>query len=99
MPAESHRLTRRLGRRDRWFIALSAAVAVVAVVAILVGTRGSGSSARDGSRCVVVESAGFMGAVHTRYCGTRATRVCRTRASHEDELPAQCAKLDRALRP
>jgi hypothetical protein len=99
VPAESARFTRRLGPRDRWFIALTAVVTVGAVIAILIGMRGSESGSRDATRCVVVESAGFMGAIHTRYCGARATTVCRRLADREDELPAQCARLSPALRP
>jgi hypothetical protein len=99
VPAESARFSRRLGPRDRWFIALSALVAVGAVIAILIGMRGSESGARDTTRCVVVESAGFMGAIRTQYCGARATTICRRLSAREHELPAQCAKLAPALRP
>jgi hypothetical protein len=99
VPAESARFTRRLGPRDRWFIALTAVVTVVAVIAILIAMRGSESGARDATRCVGVESAGFMGAIHTQYCGARATAACRRLADREKELPAQCARLAPALRP
>jgi type VI protein secretion system component VasK len=99
VPAESARFSRRLGPRDRWFIALSAVVTVVAVVAILFAMRGSESGARDATRCVVVESAGFMGAIHTQYCDAKATSACRRLTDREKELPAQCAKLAPALRP
>jgi hypothetical protein len=99
VPAESARFTRRLGPRDRWFIALTAVVTVVAVIAILIAMRGSESGARDATRCVVVESAGFMGAIHTQYCGAKATAACRRLGEREQELPAQCARLAPALRP
>jgi hypothetical protein len=99
VPADSARFYRRLGPRDIGFIVLTGVVTVVAVAAILISMRGSETDARLSSRCVVVESAGFMGAVHTQYCDARATAVCRRLAAREDELPAQCARLAPALRP
>jgi hypothetical protein len=97
MPAEAARYRWRLGPRDRWFILLAGVGMVVALIAISLGSRGS--DARAATRCVGVVSPGFMGATRTEYCGPKATEICRTRAGVEDALPAQCAKLEPALRP
>jgi hypothetical protein len=97
MPAESSRFTRRLGRRDRWFMLLAAIVTVAVVVGILIDGRGP--STRSATRCVGVQSAGFMGGVLNEYCDARATALCRSDAGRTSDLPVQCARLVPALRP
>jgi hypothetical protein len=98
MPAEAARYSRRLGRRDRLFILLAVVATVAAVIAIALGSRGS-AEADSATRCVGVVSPGFMGATRTEYCGARATAICRSRADVVHALPAQCARLEPALRP
>jgi hypothetical protein len=97
MPAEAHRYTWRLGRRDRWFMLLAAIVTVAVVVGILIDGRES--STRSATRCVSTRTAGFMGGVLNLYCNRRATALCRSAAGRTSDLPAQCARLVPALRP
>jgi hypothetical protein len=96
MPAEAARYSWRLGPRDRWFLLLAAVALLVGSIAIGIGSRGSSDAA---SRCVALVNPGFMGATRTEYCGAKATAICRSRGDVEEALPAQCARLDPALRP
>jgi hypothetical protein len=97
MPAEAHRYTWRLGRRDRLFMVLGAIATVVVVVGILLAGREP--STKSATRCVNVQAAGFMGGVLNEYCGARATALCRSDAGRKGNLAAQCARLVPALRP
>ncbi len=78
MPAEAIRLQRRLGARDRWFIALLAAAALLATVAtIAIGRLGGDVGTASGSGCVTVTRASWMGSATLRYCGPGAVAYCR----------------------
>jgi hypothetical protein len=94
VPAESERLLRRIGARDRLFLAvLALATLVGAVVAIvLVSGRSSGPSVRAG--CVSVVRSGFMGGATYTYCGKDASAFCRRRsAAGDDAVARQCELL------
>jgi hypothetical protein len=83
VPAESERLLRRIGARDRLFLAvLALATLVGAVVAIvLVSGRSSGPSVRAG--CVSVVRS-----------GKDASAFCRRRsAAGDDAVARQCELL------
>jgi len=78
VPAEAVRFQRRLGARDRWFIALLAGGAVLAsVIAIVVGHAGGDAGTAAGARCVAVSRASWMGNATLRYCGDDAVAYCR----------------------
>jgi hypothetical protein len=90
VPAESSRLGRRLGARDRLFLAAFACAVVVAVpVGILVSHEGSGGS----GRCITEQSVGFMGAQWLHLCGTKADAECKRAAAASTSLAAQCRKI------
>lgn len=78
MPAEAIRLQRRLGARDRLFIAvLAAAVVLGAIAAIAFGQSGGGAPAASGTGCVTVTRASWMGSANLAYCGADAVTYCR----------------------
>jgi hypothetical protein len=78
MPAEAIRLQRRLASRDRWFIAILIAAALVGgVAAIVAGRIGGGSSAARAAGCVSVTRASWMGSATLSYCGADAVAYCR----------------------
>ena len=89
MPAEGERLFRRLGRRDRFFIGIVAALLVVGVVVALLIGNGTESNAG----CVVYSRAGFTGNETSRYCGTRARVFCRGASALGAGVVAQCERL------
>ncbi len=62
-------------------IALVTAAVVVGIV-----VDGLGSSTRSATRCVGVQSAGFMGGVLTYSCGAKATALCRSDAGRKGDL-------------
>jgi hypothetical protein len=98
MPAEAARFYRRLAARDRWFILLVVLATVGAVAGIVVDGLGS-SQTKTATRCVHVQSAGFMGGILTEYCDARATAVCRSDTGRKGNLSDECARLVPALRP
>jgi hypothetical protein len=77
MPAEAVRLRRRLGARDRWFIALLACATLIGTLATIVAGRVGGDSPETGARCVTVSRASWMGSATIRYCGAEAEAYCR----------------------
>ena len=98
MPSEAARFYRRLGPRDRWFMLVVVLATVVAVAGIVIDGLGP-SHKRTATRCVHVQSAGFMGGILTEYCDARATAVCRSEAGRKGDLPDERARLVPALRP
>jgi hypothetical protein len=78
MPAEAMRLQRRLGTRDRWFIALLVSAVLIGTLATIVAGRArADSSSEAGARCVAVSRASWMGSATIRYCGAQAVAYCR----------------------
>jgi hypothetical protein len=96
MPAEGERLTRRLGRRDWFFIGLVAVLCAGGIaVALLVG-KGTESNAG----CVVYSHPGFTGAETYRYCGAKARPFClQSAADHGGAVVAQCRRLGLPVGP
>ena len=94
MPIESERLRRHISNRDRWFLTVITAVALIATPsAALLLQR---SSHPPDPHCVTTTRASIMGAGTYRYCGKNATTACRQLAPHDSDLAAQCKR--RALR-
>jgi hypothetical protein len=92
VPAESSRLERRIGARDRWFLGLLAcALLIVAVGAILL--RGDDSGSRMGAGCVSTNRPGFTGAATYTYCGKDARAFCRRFTADDRDVAAQCQRL------
>lgn len=92
MPAESARFSRRLSRRDWWFIVLIVVATLVVTGASIAFSDGSaGRSAEKG--CFSLERASIMGAATTTYCGTEAARFCRNAPANDREIAAKCDAL------
>jgi hypothetical protein len=96
VPAEAIRLQRRLGTRDRLFIAILAAATVIgSIAAIAIGHIGGDSPAASGTGCVTVTRASWMGSATLSYCGADAVAYCRktgigqSAAGHPESL-ARC---------
>jgi hypothetical protein len=90
VPAESERLLRRLGARDRLFLGLVAGAMLAGVVAALIFGNGSQSNAG----CVVYSHPNFTGGATYRYCGDRAAPFCRHgAAAHGESVIVQCERL------
>jgi hypothetical protein len=78
VPAETIRLQRRLGARDRWFIAILVAATLVATVAtVAAGRVGDNPAAASRTGCVSVTRASWMGSATLSYCGAEAVGYCR----------------------
>jgi len=92
VPAEAHRLQRRVGLRDRvFFAALACAAAIGAGVGAIASTHGSRAHAAQG--CVTRDAAGITGGGTWRYCGALAVAFCRVHAAEQRSLAAKCARL------
>ncbi|MDX6540012.1 MAG: hypothetical protein QOI71_1622 [Gaiellales bacterium] len=77
MPAEAIRLRRRLGARDRLFIAILVAAALIGTIAAVVAARGGGDSAAVGrTGCISITRASWMGSATLSYCGADAVAYC-----------------------
>jgi len=74
MPAESERLRRRIGRRDLWFIA---AVALLAVALAPIAVLASGGHRATRHGCTTVIRAGFMGGQTEIRCDSRRRSPAR----------------------
>ena len=77
MPAEAVRLQRRLGARDRWFIALLVGATLIGTLATMVVGRVGADGGTAGASCVEVSRASWMGSATIRYCGAEAEAYCR----------------------
>lgn len=89
MPAETARLARPVGRRDR----LAVAILLCACALAAVGTaRAQGESPPPGRGCVQADVAGVLGGGTVRGCGRGAFAVCRVYAAASPSLAAQCAR-------
>lgn len=97
MPAETERLRRGITGRDRWFLVVLAAAALVgAPSAVLLSASGSTQTTDAG--CVATVRASIMGAATTRYCGADAVTACRELARQDEGLAAQCDRTGVAWR-
>jgi hypothetical protein len=98
VPAEAIRLQRRLGRRDRWFLALLAVAVLVATAAALaVGRYGSSDASADAG-CVSITRASWMGAATFKACGAEAVAFCRRSAAGDAEIAEKCSEQGLATR-
>jgi hypothetical protein len=77
VPAEVVRLQRRLGSRDRWFIAVVAGATLIATLAAIALGRVGADAGTTRARCVEVSRASWMGSATIRYCGAEAAAYCR----------------------
>ena len=92
MPAEAHRLQRRVGARDRrFFAALACAAAIGTGIGAVAFSHGSDS--HTALRCVTRNAAGVMGGGTWRYCGVEAVAFCRAHSTEQRSLAVQCARL------
>lgn len=98
MPAEAARFTRRIGRRDRRFLAaLAGAGAAGAAVGVLFASHGSAAIPRDD--CVTLDQAGVMGGGTWRFCGADAIAFCKQHSSDDQTLADRCRLLGAATSP
>lgn len=98
MPAEAKRLQRRITGRDRAFLVVVAAVALVGTPsAVLLSWHGSTPS--SDARCVTTTRAFIMGAATFKYCGADAVAACRGSATTDEGLAAQCERIGLVRRP
>ena len=91
MPAETKRLHKRIGLRDRWFLALVTGVVLVCAPTAIVVSAHSSPQLEPG--CVTTIRAHFMGGATVKYCGSRAVTFCREQAAEGKHVPSQCEKL------
>ena len=92
MPVESERLQRRITGRDRWFLALLAALALAGTLsAVLLLPHGSSPS--TDARCVTMLRASIMGGATYKFCGANSVTACRTFANEDKALAARCEQL------
>jgi|SRR5581483_5206259 len=88
MPVEGQ-ARRALGRRDRWLLAGLGAGGAVAIALGVLFTTG-GTHRRSGTRCIELTLASTMGGATIRRCGADAARYCRSRASRDRPVAAEC---------
>ena len=92
MPAESERLQRRITRRDRWFLALLALLALIGTPSALL-LRLHDSHPNTNVRCVTTIRASIIGGATYKYCGADAVAACRQFATEDKAFAAQCEQL------
>jgi hypothetical protein len=77
VPAEAIRLQRRLGTRDRWFLAIIVVATLLgAAGAILAAQAGGGTPDARRAGCVSVTRASWTGSATLSYCGADAVAYC-----------------------
>jgi hypothetical protein len=92
VPAESDRLRRRIGGRDRLFLGLVAGALVAATVTgVLVSRHAPQSGPHE--RCLQFSHPNFTGGATYKYCGAAAVTFCRHSASQFQGVVAQCERL------
>ena len=88
------RLERRIGRRDRAFLAALAGAALLSVPAfVLFGRDGTPPASQTGAGCIEAAHAGVLGGGTYRYCGGDAKSFCARFAPAETEIAGKCARL------
>jgi hypothetical protein len=98
VPAEAARFTRRIGRRDRRFLAALAGVGA-AGVAFGAGFVAHGGASTPRSDCIAFDQAGVMGGGTWRFCGSNAVTFCRQHATESSSLADRCRRLGAATEP
>jgi hypothetical protein len=91
------RFRRRIGARDRLFLALFVVLALVATGVTLL-LRDRLAQPAVGSRCITVVRASFMGGASFKYCGTDAVAFCRRSAATAHDVAMQCRRLEASPR-
>jgi hypothetical protein len=98
MPAEAARLNRRIGQRDRRFLAaLAGAGAASAAFAVFFVLQGTAAPTR--SDCITFEQAGVMGGGTWRFCGADAISYCRRHSAESTTLADRCRVLGDSASP
>jgi hypothetical protein len=91
VPAESHRLTRRLRSRDWWFLGIVALAVVVGTAVAAVDLAGSATPVKPG--CIATIRAGVMGGETYSVCGRRALAFCKLHGGESESLSAECRRV------
>jgi hypothetical protein len=92
MPAEASRFTRRVGRRDRRFLAALAGAGAVGV-AFGAGFAAYGGTSTPRADCVSLDQPGVMGGGTWRFCGADAVTFCLQHAAESSTLTDRCRRL------
>ena len=88
------RLERRIGRRDRAFLAGLACAALLAVPAFVLLSRDDARpSSQTGAGCIEAAHAGVLGGGTYRFCGSDAESFCARFAPAEAAIAGKCARL------
>jgi len=88
------RLERRIGRRDRAFLAGLTCAALLAVPAfVLLGRNDARPASLTGAGCIEAAHAGVLGGGTYRYCGSDARSFCARFAPAEAAIAGKCARL------
>jgi len=96
VPAETQRLQRRLGIRDRVFLALVGVAAVAGSTVAIVMADSGGIPYKAG--CVSRTQAYTMGAATGQYCGAYAVTFCAKVAETDTSVAEQCRRLSAAAK-
>ena len=98
VPAEAARFTRRIGRRDRRFLATLAGREPPAI-AFAAGFVAHGGTSTPRSDCVTLDQAGVMGGGTWRFCGADAVTFCLQHAAESSSLADRCRRLGTVTQP
>jgi hypothetical protein len=90
LPSEASRLARRVGPRDRRFLAGLAALAVIGAAA---GAVSLGGGPAPVASCVSFDAPGVMGGGTWHLCGGAARSFCTAHAGESRTLAVGCAVL------
>jgi hypothetical protein len=98
VPAEAARLNRRIGQRDRRFLAaLAGAGAASAAFATFFVLHGAAATTR--SDCITFDQAGVMGGGTWHFCGADAISFCRRHSAESSTLTDRCRLLGNSVSP
>jgi hypothetical protein len=98
VPAEAARFTRRIGRRDRRFLAALAGLGA-AGIAFGAGFVAHGGTSTPRSDCITLDQAGVMGGGTWRFCGADAVTFCEQHAAESSTLADRCRRLGTVAEP
>ena len=98
MPAEAKRLQRRITGRDRSFLVVLAAAALVGTPSAVLLSQHRSTPSPD-AHCVTMIRAFIMGGATFKYCGADAVVACRQAPTTDKGLAAQCERIGLVRRP